>query len=203
MSTLANPLMRKIKSSILLDKMTHLSRKSLDEAIAEFKDLSEEQLYWNPDRNSWSIAQCLAHLNAFHRFYVPVFEERIKNSRFQEAEEFFQSSPLGNSTYMKVRLGKLKNVKRKLKSPKDYNPLINKNLKTENVLEDFEKYQSYLIDLIERAKSINIRKTKMSFSKRPIVRLRIGDAFQYIVYHGERHIEQAKRIKAHRKFPQA
>ena len=203
MSTLANPLMRKIKSSILLDKMTHLSRKSLDEAIAEFKDLSEEQLYWNPDRNSWSIAQCLAHLNAFHRFYVPVFEERIKNSRFQEAEELFQSSPLGNSTYMKVRLGKLKNVKRKLKSPKDYNPLINTNLKTENVLEDFEKYQSYLIDLIERAKSINIRKTKMSFSKRPIVRLRIGDAFQYIVYHGERHIEQAKRIKAHRKFPQA
>ena len=203
MSTLANPLMRKIKSSILLDKMTHLSRKSLDEAIAEFKDLSEEQLYWNPDRNSWSIAQCLAHLNAFHRFYVPVFEERIKNSRFQEEEELFQSSPLGNSTYMKVRLGKLKNVKRKLKSPKDYNPLINTNLKTENVLEDFEKYQSYLIDLIERAKSINIRKTKMSFSKRPIVRLRIGDAFQYIVYHGERHIEQAKRIKAHRKFPKA
>jgi len=202
MSTLANPLMRKIKSSDLLDKMAYLSKKSLDEAVAEFKDLSEEQLYWNPDRNSWSIGQCLAHLNAFHRFYVPVFEERIKNTRFQEPDELFQSSPLGNSTYMKVRLGKLKNVKRKLKSPKDYNPLINTNLKTENVVEDFEKYQSHLIDIIEKARAINIRKTKMSFSKRPIVRLRIGDAFQYIVYHCERHIEQAKRIKAHRNFPQ-
>lgn len=203
MSTLANPLMRKIKSKDLLDKMSYLSKKSLDEAINEFSELSEEQLYWNPDGNSWSIAQCLAHLNAFHRFYVPVFEERIKNSRFQEPEELFQSSPLGNSTYMKVKLGKLKNVKRKLKSPKDYNPLINTNLKTEQVVGDFEKYQRHLIDIIEKARAVNIRKTKMSFSKRPIVRLRIGDAFQYIVYHCERHIEQAKRIKSHRKFPSA
>jgi hypothetical protein len=192
--------MRKISSDELLDELIELT-KSNNKIIEEMSSLSEEQLFWTPSNDSWSIAQCLAHLNAFHRFYVPVFVERIKNSRFQEPTDYFQSSPLGNSTYIKVKLGKLKNVKRKLKSPKDYNPLVNTNLKTENVVEDFFKYQNMLIDVMEKARGINIRKTKTSFSVRPIVKLRLGDAFQYIVYHCERHVYQAKRIYEHPKFP--
>jgi hypothetical protein len=197
---MANRLMRKISSDELLDELIELT-KSNNKIIEEMSSLSEEQLFWTPSNDSWSIAQCLAHLNAFHRFYVPVFVERIKNSRFQEPTDYFQSSPLGNSTYIKVKLGKLKNVKRKLKSPKDYNPLVNTNLKTENVVEDFFKYQNMLIDVMEKARGINIRKTKTSFSVRPIVKLRLGDAFQYIVYHCERHVYQAKRIYEHPKFP--
>ena len=193
--------MRKIPSEELLRLLKMLSERLIKEVKEEFEGLSEEQLHWNPDKSSWSIAQCLAHLNAFHRFYVPVFVERVKNSRFQEPTEYFQSSPLGHSTYMKVKLGKLKNVKRKLKSPKDYNPLVNKNLKVEDVIEDFYKYQGKLLEVLEKARKINIRKTKTSFSVRPIVKLRLGDAFLYIVYHSERHIEQAKRIKKLPGFP--
>lgn len=201
MSNLANPLMRKIKSNDLLDKLSYISKKLIDEVRQDFEGLTDEQLQWKPDKTSWSIAQCFAHLNAFHTFYVPAFEERIKNSRFQDPEESFQSSPLGNSTYIKVKLGKLKNVKRKLKSPKDYNPLVNENLNTEGVIPQFLDFQNQLIATIEGARGINIRKTKMSFTKRPIVKLRVGDAFQYIVYHCERHVEQAKKVKANRKFP--
>lgn len=169
----------------------------------EFSPLTEEQLFWSPDKSSWSIAQCLAHLNAFHRFYVPVFVERVKNTRFQEPDEYFQSSPLGQSTFAKVKLGKLKNVKRKLKSPKDYNPLINKNLKTDNLLKDFLKYQERLIETLEKSRSINIKKTKTSFTVRPIVKLRLGDAFLYIVYHCERHIEQARKVMKNPNFPKS
>lgn len=198
---MANALIRKISSDELLDKLVAITNQSNTAVEKEFSQLTEEQLFWSPSKDSWSIAQCLAHLNAFHRFYVPVFVERVKNSRFQEPTDYFQSSPLGNSTYIKVKLGKLKNVKRKLKSPKDYNPLVNKNLKTENVIEDFLKYQTMLLEVLDKARNINIRKTKTSFSVRPIVKLRLGDAFQYIVYHCERHVEQAKKIKEHPKFP--
>jgi hypothetical protein len=186
---------------MIINYLIALSERVKSEAEQEFSGLTEEQLFWQPSSGSWSIGQCLAHLNAFHRFYVPVFSERIKNSRFQEPTDYFQSSPLGNSNYLRVKLGKLKNVKRKLKSPKDYNPLVNKNLKTENVVEDFFKYQDRLLEVLESARNINIRKTKTSFSVRPIIKLRLGDAFQYIVYHCERHIEQAKKIKENPKFP--
>ncbi|MFT4602693.1 MAG: hypothetical protein ACI857_002880 [Arenicella sp.] len=201
MNNRQNTLVRKVKSNDLLEKLSHITNRLTKTATDEFSDLSEAQMYWNPDKSSWSIAQCMAHLNAFHRFYVPVFVERIQNSRFQEPDEFFQSSPLGNATYVKVKLGKLKNVKRKLKSQKDYNPLVNTNLDTADVIKNFIEYQSQLIVTLEGARKINIRKTKMSFSKRPIVRLRVGDAFQYIVYHCERHIEQARKVKANKRFP--
>lgn len=200
-SQMANRLMRKIPSDELLNNLIELSNANNKLVEEEFSSLTEEQLFWNPSPGSWSIAQCLAHLNAYHRYYVPVFIERIKNSRFQEPADYFQSSPLGNSTYLMVKLGKLKNVKRKLKSPKDYNPLVNTNLKTEKVVEDFFKYQNSLLEVLEKAKGINIRKTKSSFSVRPIVKLRLGDAFQYIVYHCERHVYQAKRVKEHPNFP--
>lgn len=196
-----NTLIKKRPSNELIDELLAMCAHMNDEVQNEFGDLTEEQLFWNPDRNSWSIGQCLAHLNAFHRFYVPVFVERVKNSRFQEPADYFQSSPLGHSTYLKVKLGKLKNVKRKLKSPKDYNPLINKSLKVENVVPDFFKYHNMLMDVIEKSRNVNIRKTKTSFSVRPIVKLRLGDAFAYIVFHNERHLWQAKRVKAHPKFP--
>ena len=198
---MTNSIMKKRNTDELISELIDLCFRLKETVEKEFVPLSKKQLFWSSDKNSWSIAQCLAHLNAFHRFYVPVFIERVKNTRFQEPDEFFQSSPLGQSTYAKVKLGKLKNVKRKLKSPKDYNPLINKNLKTENLLEDFIKYQNQLIETLENARSINIKKTKTSFSVRPIVKLRLGDAFLYIVYHCERHIEQAKKIKLHSKFP--
>lgn len=200
---MANPLMKKIKSEVLLKHLSSLTNKLSEEVRKEFGDLSEDQLYWQPDNYSWSIGQCLTHLNAYYRYYVPVFTERVQNSRFQDAAEFFQSSPLGNSTYMMVKLGKVKNVKRKLKSPKDYNPLINKNLGSENPIEEFLKFQKELGQIFEDAKKINLRKTKTSFSIRPIVKLRIGDAFQYIVYHCERHIEQAKKVKALPNFPKS
>ncbi|UKN02609.1 DinB family protein [Paracrocinitomix mangrovi] len=198
---MANTLMRKRPSDDLITELSEMTRHITDVAKTEFDNLSTEQLFWQPDKNSWSIAQCFAHLNAFHRFYVPTFVERIKNSRFQEPADYFQSSPLGHSTYMKVKLGKLKNVKRKLISPKDYNPLVNKNLKIDTVMEDFYKYQDRLLEVMESARKINIRKTKTSFSVRPIVKLRLGDAFQYIVYHAERHIEQARKVKNHPRFP--
>ena len=201
--SIANPLMKKIKSNVLLDRLSDLSNRLSADATKEFEELTKEQLFWNSDKNSWSIAQCLAHINAYYRFYIPVFIERIKNSRFQEPTEIFQSSPLGNSTYIRVKLGKVKNVKRKLKSAKDYNPLINTNLKTENSLNEFIENQNKLIEILEAAKKINIRKTKTPFSIRPIVKLRIGDAFQYIVYHCERHIEQANKVKSHPNFPKS
>ena len=194
-------LMKKRPSDELITQLSELTIRLGEDVQKEFASLSEDQLLWNPSKGEWSIGQCLAHLNAFHSFYVPGFVERVKNSRFQEPTDYFQSSPLGNSTYLKVKLGKLNNVKRKLKSPKDYNPLVNKNLKIEGVVEDFFKYQKMLIEVLQGAKKINIRKTKTSFSVRPIVKLRLGDAFQYIVFHCERHVEQARKIKALPNFP--
>lgn len=194
-------MIKKVLVSDLIDKLTGLTNQLSDVVREEFCPLTQEQLFWKPNDKSWSIAQCLAHLNAYYRYYVPVFNERIKNSRFRTPGKYFISSPLGNATWRSVKLGKARNVRRVLKSPKDYNPLVNKTLKTENAPQDFLKYQDKMLEVLKDSDQINIRKAKCSLSVRPIVKLRMGDAFQFIVYHNERHIEQARKVIKMKGFP--
>jgi len=192
---------KKLQVSELIDKLSSLTSSLSEEVKAEFANLTAEQLNWRPKDKSWSIAQCLAHLNAYYRYYIPVFNGKISNSRFTKPGEYFSSSPLGTAVYRSVKLGKVKNVKRKLKSRKEYNPLVNKALTTKNAVEEYLNHQVDFIEVLKASLKINMRKTKCPLSLRPVVKLNLGDAFIYMTYHNERHIEQAKRLKVRPNFP--
>jgi len=42
--------------------------------------LTGEQLTWTPDKDRWTIAQILDHLNTVHRMLIPRFEEALKDA---------------------------------------------------------------------------------------------------------------------------
>lgn len=184
--------MKRIAVEVLLKRIAMLTNGFSQEITDNFLNLPVADLNKQPNERCWSAAQCIEHLNAYYRYYIPVIKGRITNSRFNEPGTHFISSPLGRAVYRSVKLGKVKNVKRKLKSPKDYNPLINKALNTENVLEEYLTHCKEFIELLKDAEKIDLRKTKVPLSLRPVVKLNIGDALLFMVYHNERHIIQAK-----------
>lgn len=192
---------KKIAVSELIDRLVGLTTNLSEEVQREFGSLTEKQLKWQPKDKSWSIAQCLAHLNAYYRFYIPVFNGKISNTRFNEPSDSFTSSPLGIAVFRSVKLGKVKNVKRKLKTAKEYNPRLNKSLSLDDVIEEYLGHQKDFVDTVVAASQINMRKTKCPLSVRPVVKLNLGDALIFMAYHNERHIEQAKRVKAMPSFP--
>jgi hypothetical protein len=200
-NVLSNINIKKTRVSELLKKMSDMTAQLSDDVKIHFANLTPEQLFWKPNERSWSIAQCLAHLNAYYSFYIPVFKERIKNTRFRTPGEYFVSSPLGTASILSVKLGKVKNVKRRLKAAKDYNPLVNASLKTENAVQDFLAYQEEMLTIIAESRFINIRKAKCALAVNSFVKLRLGDAFQFVVYHNERHVEQAKNVLHTKGFP--
>src|SRR5829696_6127832 len=51
------------------------------EAHVLLHDLNEEQLNWRPDERSWSIAQCLDHLNVTDRIYLAPMLHAIEKAR--------------------------------------------------------------------------------------------------------------------------
>lgn len=185
----------------MIDKLSSLTHSLSEEVRSEFGHLTTEQLNWQPKDKSWSIAQCLAHLNAYYRYYNPVFSGKISNSRFTNPGEYFTSSPLGQAVARSVKLGKVKNVKRKLKSRKEYNPSINKSLPTEDSVTEYLEHQDDFLQVLSDSAKINLRKTKCPLSLRPVVKLNLGDALIFMAYHNERHIEQAKKIKTMTSFP--
>lgn len=186
--------MKRIATDVLIKKLSILTASMSVEVKNHFESLSAEQLNWQPSEKNWSVAQCLEHLNAYYRYYIPVFKGKIANTRFNESIDFFSSSPMGRAVYRSVKLGKVNNVKRLLKSRKEYNPLVNSSLVSDNVIEEYLNFQDEFIEVVKSIDMIDYRKTKCPLSLRPVVKLNLGDALIFMTYHNERHIYQAKNV---------
>ena len=52
-------------------------RQANDEAEALVAPLTPEQFNWKPDAKSWSVAECLVHLNTANAPYAEAIRERI------------------------------------------------------------------------------------------------------------------------------
>lgn len=193
--------MKRVPVDILMRRLNAIFESCAQDVEQVVKPLSREQLNWQPNDRTWSVAQCLAHLNAYYRYYIPVFRGKISNTRFKDPVDQFTSSPLGVAAYRSVKLGKVKNVKRKLKSMKEYNPLVNPSLLTDDVVEEYLGHVADFKAVLKEGEAVNLRKTKCPLALRPVVKLNLGDAFIFTAYHNERHVEQMKRVMRQSGFP--
>ena len=146
-------------------------------------------LTWKENAQSWSILECLEHLNRYGDFYFPHIEKEIKKTKTAAVAEF-KAGILG-SYFAKSMLSKEK--LNKMKTFKDKNPL-NSNLDT-SVIQTFIHQQMKLVDLLAQARNVNLNKVKIKTSISPLIRLKLGDTFQFIINHNIRHLKQIERIK--------
>ena len=185
----------------LRSTLSEITTNNLQQATSWMAKLTEKQLNWRPNPGIWSIAEVLAHLNSYARYYHPTIQKKIESTRFRNAKEDFLSSPLGRSAWKSMKLGRLNNIKRKFKAPKGHNPSIDSELVKGTELNDFLTQQQELLQIIESSAEVNARKVKIPISISKIVRLRLGDALLFIAYHNERHMQQILHLKKHKNFP--
>lgn len=149
--------------------------------------LPDAVLNWRETAESWSVLECLQHLNLYGHFYLPEIGKAISGSR-HAASETFNSGWLGNyfanSMLPKTKLNKMKTFTA-------MNPIHSKLDKT--VIEEYIQQQTQLTDLLHRAEKINLMKTKTGISISKLVRLRLGDTFRFVLNHEIRHMQQAMR----------
>ena len=188
-------------TSQLVSELRGITQTNIDLIRKKFSHLNDQQKNWRKDSESWSINEVFAHLNEFAHYYHQAFTSKIERTRFNEPKDVFISSPLGRSAWKSMKLGNLKNIKRKFKAQRIYNPLIHSELVTGKDAVTFESNQIELLKIIDKAELVNLRKVKVPISISKIVRLRLGDALLFVVYHNERHMQQALNILSNNKFP--
>jgi uncharacterized damage-inducible protein DinB len=188
-------------STDLLKEVRTITQNNLDVLKKKFMHLSNEQKNWKPSEYAWNVQEIFAHLNQYATFYHDAFLNRINKTRFKEPKELYQSSPLGRSAWNSMKLGNAKNVKRKFKAARNYNPTFEASLVHENDIQLFENGQKDLLEIIDKANNVNIRKVKVPISMSKIIKLRLGDALLFVVYHNERHVQQALNVLSHQNFP--
>ena len=181
----------KYLSSHLLEDLYDQSEKNISKAISEWQQLPNIRLITQPGPGKWSAVQCLEHLNSYGRYYLPAIEKAIINASAKPAV-YFKSGWLGNYFYKMMLVEKnTGRPKKKLKSPKDHIPDIHLNAAL--VLSEFISQQERLMQLLENAKGININKARVPISIAPIIKIKLGDTFLFLVAHINRHMLQAQR----------
>lgn len=192
--------MKQVDSQKLLEDLKTLTERIQKEVQERFLPLNEGQLAWRPRPESWSIADCMAHLNKYARYYNKVMRTKMEESE-EEVQKTFTSSHLGRTMYRTMKLGKKKNIRKKMRAPKGYNPIQNPEIIGSEPIAEFIRHQDTMIDLLDKAKDVNLKKIKIPISISKIIKMRLGDALAFIIYHNERHVQQAHHVMSHPNFP--
>ncbi len=168
-----------------------LQRISAD-AKSVFGGLSDEQLNWKPNAESWSVGQCFEHLIITNSLYFPNIQKVVDG---EHRNNFFSKIPFSARLIAALMKNTLKPEQaRKMKTFKIFEPAMSNISAT--IFDDFATNQQKLIALIESVKNLDIHKIKISEPLSAALNLRLSDAFEILVMHEKRHFLQAERVLA-------
>jgi hypothetical protein len=180
--------MKRILRQALLSSLEDRVEQHIDDTLTFFQNKKDTFLNRPSATGGWSIAQCLDHLNSYGNYYLPVIAERIGIAPPAPFANDFTSTWLGSyfTSMMDPKTGT-----KKYKAFKGHIPA--KELDAAKVVGTFINQQEELLRLIRMSAGKDLNKIKIPISISPLIRLRLGDVFQFITAHDERHLQQAKR----------
>lgn len=156
-----------MQSEKLIQTLLEQTKQIINQA-EKLKHYDLNTLTWKENKTSWSILECLEHLNLYGNFYLPQMENKIKNSTTKTELEF-KSGILGNY-FSKSMLPEEK--LNKMKTFKDKNPL-NANL-DKTVIDKFINQQIKLLDLLNQSRNVNLNKVKIKISISSFIKLKLN-----------------------------
>lgn len=178
-----------MQSEALIQSFIEQTRQHLNRA-AQLNELNIDELNWRARQDSWCILECLEHLNLYGNYYLPEMEKEIGRAKKMSAPEF-RSGMLGGY-FAKMMLPKEK--LKKMKTFKDKNPIHNHLDKS--VIDRFIRQQHRLLELLNRARVVDLSHVRITTSISKMIRLKLGDTFAFYINHILRHLRQVERVQA-------
>jgi hypothetical protein len=169
------------------------------EACVLAEGLDDARFNWRPEPGRWSMAECLAHLNATNGSYLPAIDHAIAEARARgwRGHGPFRYSFL--SSFM-VRWAEPP-VKVRARAPRVFAPP--RELPLAEGLPAFLRLQGEVVRRLEDARGLDLRRARVVSPVTRFVRLNLGAAFALIAAHNRRHLWQARRLREHPDFPHA
>jgi hypothetical protein len=167
------------------------------EAEALVAPLSEDQFNWHPAPGSWSIAQCIDHLNVTARVYLPRLDEAIAEAvrRGLYGEGPFNHDFVGRwfVRIMEPPAGI------KVKAPASFQPPQRRS--RSEILAGFRAYQVQFVDRLRQASGLDLRRAKVHSPASAWIKISLNSSFALMAAHERRHLWQARRVLAAPGFP--
>lgn len=181
--------MKAIPKAQLLEQLEAQIEQHLQTVTGKLQNLETSVLLQPAPQGGWSIAQCLEHLNSYGRYYLPAIAKELRRAALTEpVTGNVRGTWLGRYFIKTMQPGS--NAK-KYKAPKDHQPLA--QLMPAKVISDFISQQEQLLAYVRQARKANLDDIRIPISISKWIKLRLGDVFQFLVVHDERHLQQALR----------
>jgi hypothetical protein len=171
---------------MLQDKLLEHLRNQ-QEQLKVLLDQPKDKFTQRPFENAWSAAECLAHLNVYARMYYGRLALALSRSPKSTNSSY---SPGWLGRYVANAMRPLP-YGRKMKTFRSTNPHFIPY--APEVGEEFAGHLDAFITLLEKAKDRDLGARRVSMSVFPLLRFKLGDMFLILIYHHDRHLEQALR----------
>lgn len=183
-----------IEASKHIDSSKEDLRHILDEVKATVEGLDEITLNTPESAGKWSMLQCLKHMSIAVEVYNTNTLDALDSASEGSAASDYKSHWKGDMFVKMIAPKENGEVKNNMKTMKSMNPENSLDAQ-ETVKEFFAQHEEYL-RLIERSRNYDLNRVKVNTALGPLVKLRLGDAYRFIIGHAYRHLIQLKRIKS-------
>jgi hypothetical protein len=169
-----------------------------EEAIVLVDGLDETAFNWRHDPESWSVGECLDHLNTLGVLMLPRWDEALKKGK---ANDLVGQPPFDYGFLGRWWINTMQpSSRRRFKTPKAFQP-SSSDLHCDDVLATFLDLQDQFIKRVEASHGLDLRRVKASSAAISLLRLPLGAWFESTIAHEERHLAQARRVIQHLDFP--
>jgi hypothetical protein len=165
----------------------------LREGIAFIQGLTPEALDRRPDTGGWNGTEILAHLNFYASFYTQAIAKAMAVP-VRTAKPNFKAGWLGQ--YFVSMIGPAPEgqaLARKISSPKNSRPAALEVPTAAEAVKQFLAHQEELLRLVQAAGRADLGRVRVPISLTPLIRLKLGDTFRFVIAHQQRHFQQIAR----------
>ncbi|OFW40370.1 MAG: hypothetical protein A3F70_00010 [Acidobacteria bacterium RIFCSPLOWO2_12_FULL_67_14] len=171
-----------------------LFRQELERISAEadvlVSPLGEIEFAWKPAPQSWSVAECLDHLNAAARVYLPVVDEGIADA--------IRRGLYGPGPYHYNAIGRLHvylaqpPARIRARAAARLQPPAGRP--RHEIMAAFRAYQVQYIDRLRQANGLDLARARVTSPAIAWLPIPLGSAFALTIAHEHRHLAQARRV---------
>ena len=185
MSLMVTNTQRNMSTQQLIDNLQQIVSNNIKEAN-KFQECAYNKLNKKPAPKSWSVLECVEHINRYDKLYLSRVDKSINSAEKIDTTDF--KSGLIGGVFANLIHPDKKGLK--TKTLPSMNP-SNSDLSKE-VINVFIDQQLELYRLLKNAQEVDLSRIKIASSVTNLLSFNLGDTFKILVYHDLRHIRQAK-----------
>jgi hypothetical protein len=159
--------------------------------------LRDDQFTWHPAPGAWSIAECLDHLNATARMYLPVLDTAIA--------EAVRKGKYGQGPFTYMWIGRLivhlsePPPRIRFRAAHDLQPIAGRPRRA--IMAAVRAYQVQYVDRLRQANGLDLARVWVASPFTKWLRFSLGSGFALMAAHERRHLWQVRQIMAMPEFP--